>query len=312
MEKIKANLKPALVVLAAGMGSRYGGLKQMDPVGPNGETVLDYSVYDARRAGFGKVVFVIRRDFAADFQERIVRPLESEIEVRCAYQALDDLPARFRPPSARTKPWGTAHAIWSARKEISEPFAVINADDFYGADAFRALARFFRETAAGSEPPECALAAYRLQDTLSSHGSVARGVLVTSPEGRLTGIREVTGIESDAEGRPVAVEDKGRRVLDPDALVSMNCWGFDPRLMAYFEERLECFLAQHGSSETKEFYVADPVENAIRESKATFRVLSHSGRWFGVTYREEKPEVVAAVSALIARGEYPEKLKGIS
>ncbi len=309
MEQANGNAKPALVVLAAGMGSRYGGLKQMDPVGPNGETVLDYSVYDARRAGFGKVVFVIRRDFAADFRERIVRPLEPEIEVRCAFQALDDLPAGFRPPAGRTKPWGTAHAIWSAREEIAEPFAVINADDFYGADAFRALARFFRETAADSEPPECALAAYRLRDTLSSHGSVARGVLVTSPEGRLTGIREVTGIESDPEGRPVAVADEGRDALEPDALVSMNCWGFDPRLMAYFEERLERFLAEHGNSESKEFYVADPVENAIREGKAIFRVLSHSGRWFGVTYREEKPDVVAAISALVARGEYPESLR---
>ena len=308
MEQANENAKPALVVLAAGMGSRYGGLKQMDPVGPGGETVLDYSVYDARRAGFGKVVFVIRRDFATDFEERIVRPLEGTIDVRCAFQALEDLPGGRLPPAGRRKPWGTAHAIWCAREEIEEPFAVINADDFYGAGAFRALASFFRETPADTEPPACALAAYRLADTLSSHGPVARGVLETSSGDRLTGIREVTGIESEA-GRPVSVTDEGRRGLDPDALVSMNCWGFDPRLLPYFEERLERFLEKHGDSEKREFYVADPVENALREGKATFRVLSHSGRWFGVTYREEKPDVIRAIAALVAEGEYPEKLK---
>lgn len=299
--------KPTLVVLAAGMGSRYGGLKQMDPIGPHGETVLDYSVYDAWRAGFGKVVFVIRKDFAERFHEGIGRPLNGRIEVTYAHQELNDLPDGLRPPEGRSKPWGTAHAIWSARRVVAEPFCVINADDFYGPAAFRALQAFFESSPSSARPALCALVAYRLSRTLSPHGGVSRGVLDLTPEGFLAGVREITDIRDDG-GKPVARMDGGEKPLDPATLVSMNCWGFQPELFDHFQSRLEKFIVEKGSDLKSEFYVADPVESAINEGVASFWVLPNEDLWFGVTYREDKDHAVAAINSLIQSGVYPERL----
>lgn len=301
-------MKPTLVVLAAGMGSRYGGLKQMDPIGPHGATVLDYSTYDAWRAGFGKVVFVIRKDFAERFHTGIGQPLEKRIEVAYAHQELTDLPAGRKPPEGRTKPWGTGHAIWSARHAVAEPFCVINADDFYGPGAFRALREFFEEAPPTADCLPCALVAYRLANTMSEHGGVSRGVLNVSDDGFLHGINEMTDIRSH-DGQPVAHENNGNeKPLDPKTLVSMNCWGFQPELFNYFEQRLEKFLETAGGEAKSEMYVADPVENAIRENIAAFRVLPNEDNWFGVTYREDKERAVTAIAQLIANGVYPERL----
>ncbi len=299
-------MNPSLVILAAGMGSRYGGLKQLDPIGPNGETVLDYSVFDACRAGFAKVVVVIRKDFADRFHEEVGRLLENRIEVAYAYQELTDLPDDFRPPEGRVKPWGTAHAIWAARHTVAGPFAVINADDFYGAAAYRALVDFFQGSPQSAHPTPCALVGYRLENTLSQYGGVSRGVLDVTDDGFLAGIREMTDIRA-GDGQPVAETPEGPEPLAPDTLVSMNCWGFQPALFEQFETRLRAFL-QAGAGEKSELYVADPVESAIREKKATFRVLPNEGRWFGVTYREDKQRALSTIGELIESGEYPERL----
>lgn len=300
-------MKPTLVILAAGMGSRYGGLKQMDPIGPHGATVLDYSVFDACRAGFGKVVFVIRKDFAERFHADIGRSLEGRLEVAYAHQELTDLPGGAHPPAGRTKPWGTGHAIWSARHAVAEPFCVINADDFYGPGAFRALHEFFGEASSATRPLPCALVAYRLANTMSEHGGVSRGVLEVTAENFLSGIHEMTDIRSHG-GQPVAHEAEGEKPLDRQTLVSMNCWGFQPQIFAYIERRLKEFLHTRGTDPKSEIYVADPVENAIREKVATFRVLPNEDNWFGVTYREDKERAVAAITELVASGVYPERL----
>jgi dTDP-glucose pyrophosphorylase len=297
-----------LVVLAAGMGSRYGGLKQMDPIGPHGETVLDYSVYDAWRAGFTKVVFVIRQDFAEKFQQQVGRPLAGKLEVAYAHQEINELPNGRQAPPGRTKPWGTAHAIWTARREVNEPFCVINADDFYGRGAFRALKGFFDAADGGSrEPLPCSLVAYRLKNTLSEHGGVSRGVLQVAPDGFLQGVEEQTDIQNE-NGQPVARTAAGSQLLDPETLVSMNCWGFQPDILRHFEDRIERFLACSGTEQKREVYVADPVESAIAEGKATFQVLTNEENWFGVTYQEDKAAAVAAIGSLIHKGAYPERL----
>lgn len=297
----------SLVVLAAGMGSRYGGLKQMDPIGPHGETVLDYSVYDAWRAGFSKVIFVIRKDFAETFQESIVQPLSGKIDVICVHQDMHELPGNRTPPAGRTKPWGTAHAIWTARHAVDGPFAVINADDFYGAGAFRTLKKFFEKASAPARPLPCSLVAYRLRNTLSEHGGVSRGVLDVSDDGFLRGIQECTDVRS-VDGQPVAQTSEGPKPLDSETLVSMNCWGFQPGILNYFEHRIEHFLEASGQDPKAEIYVADPVENAIRAQEATFRVLPNEENWFGVTYKEDKEQATSAIESLIEAGRYPRKL----
>jgi len=299
-------MQPTLVVLAAGMGSRYGGLKQLDPIGPDGSTVLDYSVYDAWRAGFGKVVFVIREDFSAAFRERVEPLLKNRLRAEYAFQTPNDLPGGFQPPPDRVKPWGTGHAIWSAREQVNEPFCVINADDFYGAGAFRALKQFF-ERALQGQALRCALVGYRLKQTLSDHGGVSRGVLDVTANGFLAGIREMTGIHM-RDGTVVAKGDGNAVQLEPETLVSMNCWGFQPAIFDHFEKRLLRFLRERGNEPKAEFYVADPVESAIRSGIATFEVLPDEESWFGVTYREDRAHAVEAIQNLIAAGIYPETL----
>lgn len=299
--------KPTVLILAAGMGSRYGGLKQMDPVGPSGETVLDYSIHDALRAGFGRVVFVIRRDIEAAFRTGIGAKWEAHVPCAYAFQDLADVPEGFAVPADRTKPWGTAHAIRAGRFEIDGPFAAINADDFYGADSFRALARHL--TSQPDVAGHC-MVAFHLGQTLSEHGSVSRGVCLCGADRLLTGIAEYTKITRHADGslwnEP---EDYAPAALTGDEPVSMNCWGFMPSIFNVLNAAFEKFLHGEGNtSSKKEFTIPSVVDGLIRSGQGTVKVLDTASRWFGVTYREDKATVQASIRALVAAGEYPPSL----
>lgn len=299
-------MKPTLVVLAAGMGSRYGGLKQVDPVGPSGEAILDYSVYDAIRGGFGKVVFVIRKDFEAEFKEKVGKKYEGLVAVDYCYQDLADVPAPYSVPAGRTKPWGTAHATRAARHVVKEPFAVINADDFYGRDALAKLGGYLSSVNPSSL--HFAMVGYRLDLTLSENGSVARGICDIAADGSLRGVTEMTKLVragEKAENR----EDEANPVAVPlDARVSMNCWGFTPALFGELEARFAAFLAARGKELKSEWYIPFVVDELIHEGKADCRVLPTDSAWFGVTYREDRPAVVSAIAALVAAGDYPANL----
>jgi len=292
--------EPTLLVLAAGMGSRYGGLKQLDPVGPRGETLLDYSVHDAMRAGFDRVVFLIRRDIEKDFRTQIGARYEGKINVGYAFQQLDELPGDYAPPSGRTKPWGTAHAIWCARKAIETPFVAINADDFYGAESFRRLGDFLRNADTAAHPAQFAMAAYRLDKTLSEHGTVARGICEVSDDGLLLGVEEITDLARRADGTIAS----GERTFPGDTPVSMNFWGFTPQIFTLLEKALRDFLASCGGSEKAECYIPSAVADMIASRAATVRVLPTSSEWFGVTYREDRPRVVESIAKLVAGGAY--------
>ncbi|MBJ7259425.1 MAG: NTP transferase domain-containing protein [Chthoniobacterales bacterium] len=292
---------PALLVLAAGMGSRYGGLKQLDAVGPNGETLLDYSVHDAIRAGFARVVFLIRRDIEAEFRAKVGSRYGGKIPVGYAFQELDDLPEGFRAPAGRTKPWGTAHAVWCARSELDSPFVAINADDFYGAGTFRVMAGYLRGVDADAEPAEFGMAAFRLGRTLSEHGAVARGICDVSPDGLLRGIEELTDITRGGDGSIAAAG----RVLPADTPVSMNFWAFTPQVFPLLREELKVFLAAAGESEKAECYLPTAVASIIASGHARVRMLETESDWFGVTYRDDRESVVRSIAALVARGEYP-------
>ncbi len=302
-------MKPTLVVLAAGMGSRYGGLKQVDPVGPSGEAILDYSVFDAVRAGFGKVVFIIRHDFEAEFKEKVGRKYEGLIPVDYCYQDINDLPAPYKVPEGRTKPWGTGHATRAARGVVKEPFAVINADDFYGRDAFEQLAKFLSHATDGATLG-FAMVGYKLELTLSENGSVARGICDVAADGTLKGVTEMTKLVRAgdvAENR----EDPAAPVQVPlDARVSMNLWGFTPGLFTELEARFPKWLAENGAKEKSEWYIPFVVDELIKEGKATCKVLPTESSWFGVTYREDKPFVMAEIKKLVDAGEYPVNLLG--
>ena len=296
---------PSLIVLAAGMGSRYGGLKQLDPMGPNGETVLDYSVYDAIRAGFNRVIFVIREDFSEAFKSGIGERFAKLIQVDYAYQRLDDLPAPFSPPAGRTKPWGTTHAIRAARELVDGPFAVINADDFYGRDAYLQASRFLKN----SDEDRCGLVAYPLENTLSEHGSVNRGICEVSQEQMLQAVEEVVKISRDSSGEISGIGlNTERRVLGAKAPASMNFWAFPQRFMADIELEFFDFLVQHGDKETSEFYIPTVVDTLIHKGKTQCEVIETSATWFGVTFPEDKPFVVESIAELISKGDYPEKL----
>lgn len=296
--------KPSLVVLAAGMGSRYGGLKQVDPVGPSGEAILDYSVFDAVRSGFGDIVFVIRRDIEEAFRTQIGSKYEGIVPVGYCHQELDDLPAPFAPPPGRVKPWGTAHAIRAARNAVAGPFAVINADDFYGRDAFVRLA----EHLAAARPMELAMAGYRLELTLSENGTVARGICTITPDGLLDTVEERTKLARSGDVA-VDLEDPASPVEVPlDARVSMNLWGFTPELFGELERMFPEWLAENCAKEKSEWYIPFVVDALIKSGRATCRVLPVESSWFGVTYREDRPAVVEKIAALTESGEYPRKL----
>ncbi len=298
-------MSKTLLVLAAGIGSRYGGLKQMDPVGPSGEFILDYSVYDALRAGFDRVVFVIRREIETDFKTIIGARLEGRVAIDYALQDLHDLPEGFAPPADRRKPWGTGHATLAAAGVVQTPFAVINADDFYGADSYRRLAAFLDDTAAAAT--RYAMVGFVLRNTLSPHGRVARGVCTVSPEGLLTGVEELTQIVKTPEG---ARSEKGP--LGGSETVSMNCWGFKPSFFEHLRAEFRLFLKAHGADPKAEFFVPTVVNTLIQRGQATCQVLPTDSPWVGVTYPEEKADVVAVIRDLVARGDYPPALWGMA
>lgn len=291
---------PVLLVLAAGMGSRYGGLKQLDPVGPSGETILDYAVYDAIRAGFGRVVFVIRRSFEQAFREQVCAKYQGRITVDFVFQDMDALPAGHQVPEGREKPWGTGHAVWCARQAITTPFAVIGADDFFGRDAFARLAGFLGALpASNGKPAPFCMVGYRLAKTLSEHGSVSRGLCELSQTGLLQSITERTAITPT---------DIATGNLSPDQLVSMNCFGFTPDLFAALDQRFEAFMAARGTELRSEFYLPEAVSSMIASAEASVQVLPTTGEWFGVTNREDKPRVMALLASMVAAGEYPARL----
>lgn len=287
------------------MGSRYGGLKQIDPMGPAGETVLDYTVHDAVRAGFARVLFIIRRDFADAFKASVGGRFAGKIEVDYAFQQLDMLPEGFAVPEGREKPWGTGHAVWCARESLNGPFAVVNADDFYGAGSLRALAEFLRgegpAAAADVATPTYAMVGFPLGNTLSENGAVSRGVCAVGADGFLANIEEHTGIQASEVGAGLKYE-----AATP---VSMNCWGFEATaFLPQLDAAWRAFIAARGKEPKAEFYLPAAVNGLVQTGAARVRVLPTADNWFGVTYREDKPHVQAALAALVARGAYPSPL----
>lgn len=298
-------MKPTLFVLAAGMGSRYGGLKQIDGLGPSGETIMDYSVFDAMRAGFGKVVFVIRHDFEDDFRRVVLSKYADKVPCEVCFQSIDALPDGYKPNPKRTKPWGTNHAVLMAKDVIHEPFAVINADDFYGKESFQVLADYLKSVE-GTKGKYC-MVGYHVCNTLSENGAVSRGVCSTNQEGYLTGVIERTHIEE--VGRKIVYTENGKdTVIEPDTPVSMNMWGFTPEYFEYAEEAFRQFLDKNANELKAEFYIPTLVNDMIAAGLATCRVLDTPSRWFGVTYPEDRPQVVMKLNDMIKRGIYPEKL----
>lgn len=293
-------MAPTLLVLAAGMGSRFGGLKQIEPVGPSGETLLDYAVYDALRAGFGRVVFVIRREFEGLFREKVGARYAGRTAVDYAFQEKDMLPAGIIPSAGRERPWGTGHALWCARGALNGNFAAINADDFYGSDAFVRLAAFLAEPAgAESGVQRTALAGFRLADTLSEHGPVSRGICQIEG-GRLLSIDERTAITPGdvGFGRPFSGNE----------IVSMNCWAFGPGIFPLLEEQLVQFLEIHAAELKAEFYLPEALSRLVARGEATIEVLPARGPWFGVTHREDRARVAAAIEGLVRGGAYPSRI----
>lgn len=303
-------MKPTLFLLAAGMGSRYGGLKQLDGLGPNGETIMDYSIYDAIQAGFGKLVFVIRKDFEKDFRDKIISKYEGHIPCELVFQSLDDLPEGFKCPEGRVKPWGTNHAVLMGKDVIKEPFCVINCDDFYNRDAFMAVGKFLSELPEGSKN-RYAMVGFRIGNTLSENGSVARGICGKDAEGNLTDVVERTEImrvndvisykDENGEWQPVGGEN---------VPVSMNMWGFTPDYFAYSEAYFKEFLSDPKNMENlkAEFFIPLMVDKLINEGTATVKVLDTTSKWFGVTYAADRDAVVAKIQSLIDAGVYPAKL----
>ena len=298
-------MKPTLFILAAGMGSRYGGLKQMDGLGPNGEAILDYSVFDALRAGFGKIVFVIRKDFEDDFRRVVLSKYAGKVQCELCFQSVDKVPEGCSYNPERTKPWGTNHAVLMGKELIHEPFAVINADDFYGKESFQVLADYLRSIE-GTQGQYC-MVGYRVCNTLSENGSVARGVCATDANGLLTDVVERTKIEKK-NGTIVFTEDDIDTPLDPHTPVSMNMWGFTPEYFDYSEEGFRAFLNAHGQEIKAEFYIPTLVNDLISAGKATCKVLDTPSKWFGVTYAADRDQVVAKIQQLIDEGVYPQKL----
>lgn len=298
-------MKPTLLILAAGMGSRFGGLKQVEPVGPNGEAIIDYSIYDAIRAGFGKVVFVIRESFADAFKEKFEPILKGKIETEYVFQELDNLPDGFSLPEGREKPWGTAHAILVAKNVIKEPFCALNADDFYGYNAYKVMAEFL--TRLGNSA-EYSMVGYKLSNTLSDYGSVSRGICDVDEKDLLRKIVETTKILKKA-GKIISIEPDGsEKELTGNESASMNIWGFKSSVFPILEEKFTEFLKNHIKEPKSEIYIPSVVFDMIQEKKATVKVLKADSPWFGVTYKEDKPRVVAKINKLIEEGEYPEKL----
>lgn len=301
-------MKPTLFVLAAGMGSRYGGLKQLDGVGPQGQTIMDYSIYDAMQAGFGKVVFVIRRDFEKDFREKILSKYEGHVPVEVVFQSIDALPEGFAAPEGRVKPWGTNHAILMGASAIKEPFAVINADDYYGRDAFEVICRQLSGLDDNAKGRYC-MVAFRLGNTMTQNGSVSRGVCTVDANGQLTDVVERTAIAYAADGSVEYTTAEGTKApVSADAPVSMNLWGFTPDFFDFSDREFRRFLTKYGNEPKSEFFIPSVVDKLVKNGEATVDVLHTTSRWFGVTYPEDRPDVVAKLAELHNSGQYPEKL----
>ena len=302
-------MKPTLLLLAAGMGSRYGGLKQLDGLGPNGETIMDYSIYDAIQAGFGKIVFVIRKDFEDQFREKILAKYEGHIPAELCFQSLDALPEGFSVPEGREKPWGTNHAVLMAKDIIKEPFCVINCDDFYNRDCFKVIGKFLSELPEGSKN-NYAMVGFRVGNTLSESGTVSRGICSTDENHLLTSVVERTKIQR-IDGEVKYIDDNGEWTATPDTTpVSMNFWGFTPDYFAYSQEFFKTFLSDPKNMENlkSEFFIPLMVDKLISDGTATVEVLDTASKWFGVTYPEDRQSVVDKIQALVDAGEYPAKL----
>ncbi len=298
-------MKPTLLILAAGMGSRFGGLKQVEPVGPNGEAIIDYTIYDAIRAGFGKVVFVIRESFADAFKEKFDAKLVGKIEVEYVFQELDRLPKGFSLPEGREKPWGTAHAILVAKDIINEPFCAINADDFYGENAYKIMSNYLSSS---NNKSEYSMVGYQLKNTLSDHGSVSRGICTVDEKQNLVKIVETTKIfKKDAAA--VSVEENGSETpMTGNESASMNFWGFQPSLFEALERKFVDFLKTEMNKPKSEMYIPSVVFELIEEGKVSVKVLEANSPWFGVTYQADKPIVVNKIKALIEQGVYPQNI----
>ena len=299
-------MKPTLFILAAGMGSRYGGLKQLDGLGPSGETIMDYSVYDALRAGFGKIVFVIRHDFEQEFREKVISKYEGHVPVEVVFQDIDNIPEGFTRNPERTKPWGTGHAVLMGKDVIKEPFAVINADDYYGEESFRILADTLREME--GKTGEYCMIGFRIENTLSENGGVSRGLCEVSAEGNLTGVTECHGIQRK-EGKLVQTLADGTEAPFPEgANVSMNMWGFTPDYFDYSEKAFVKFLSKNAGELKSEFYIPTVVNDLIKEGKITLKVKETGSKWFGVTYAADRPATMDQFAKLVEEGVYPAKL----
>ena len=297
-------MKPTLLILAAGIGSRYGGVKQMDQIGTSGESIIDYSVYDAIRAGFGKVVFVLNPKIEKEFKEIYEERLSGKIETAYVLQEVGNVPKGVPVNTARVKPWGTGHAVLVAKDIINEPFAVINADDFYGKQAFQILSDFFAET--GNKPNKYAMVGYKLKNTLSENGSVSRGVC-QSENGFLTDVVERTSIARE-DGVIKYTDNNEKVVIDEDSVVSMNFWGFSPRFFAQLESDFVDFIDKNSHELKAEFYIPSVANDLIKNKEATIKMLTSNDQWFGVTYQEDKEVTITKVKELVDNGYYPSNL----
>lgn len=300
---------PTLVVMAAGMGTRYGGLKQIDPVGPSGEIILDYSAYDALRSGFEKIVFVIRRDLEEAFREKVGRNLEHRTDVAYVFQDITHLPAGFSVPEGRVKPWGTGHAVMVCKGSVGTPFAAINADDYYGFGAFQTIADYLRTAMDRNGQYDYCMVGYAIRNTVSEHGSVARGICEVSEDGLLTDLRERTRIEQFPDGIRYTENGDDWVDLGPDTISSMNFWGFTPSFLDELEAGFPRFLQKSTDNPLKaEYFLPEVVGNLAKAGKARVRVLPTDEKWYGVTYQEDRPLIQKAMRDLISKGVYPEKL----
>lgn len=302
-------MKPTLVVMAAGLGSRYGGLKQIDAVGPNGEIIIDYSIYDAIKSGFGKVVFIIKKEIEEPFKKAIGDRISKLINTEYAYQEIDGaIPSGYAVPPERTKPWGTAHAVLCCKNIVKTPFAVINADDFYGPTSFTEMSGFLSALQDTKNPRRYAMVGFILENTLTDHGTVSRGVCSVSDEGLLANIQERTKIQKFADDAKYTEDGENWIPIPHGSIVSMNLWGLDPSVFEELESNFAVFLKTQGSIPKAEYFLPSVINDMLIKKKATVQVLTSKEKWYGITYREDKPAVVNAINSLIEKGVYPNKL----
>ncbi|MCX7842261.1 MAG: sugar phosphate nucleotidyltransferase [Clostridia bacterium] len=303
--------KPALIIMAAGMGSRYGGLKQIDPIGPNGEIIIDYSIYDAIKAGFGKIVFVIKKEIEAVFKEAIGNRIEKFIDVSYVFQDINDIPHGFKIPEERVKPWGTGHAVLSCRNEVKTSFAVINADDFYGTSSYKVLYDFLSENYSSGLDNRYAMVGYKLENTINSNGYVSRGICAIDDSGYLKSIKERTRIEKFGNSAKYTEDGECWVTIPEGSIVSMNMWGFSESIFNALEELFIYFLTKNSSNlQNSEFFLPEVVDSLISDGNASVKVLDTKERWYGVTYKEDKNLVREAIINMIKQGKYPERLWG--